>query len=410
VYGENPIGEANVSVQILDTNVDGLIIDAESEYEGKPDNATIYMEQIRTNHPNSFIAYTTFPIIDYHLNFPYLEFGKYCDAVMPQVYWKEIGVSPEGMINWMETQWNKWHNTWKESGNSLSVKPIVPIGQGWDVTGGEIEQFCDLIYNHGYIGVSLWRYGTMSMENWDAYANCFVLPQTGKVSVSNSYGTANQRTSGWTFPTSYNAPVFRRGKDNPTFILTLDNRIPAGYIYDALFEVYSPNNPDPITSIKSHFYYDDYSFAIIWCWTDSDGNTLDISNLPVGTYIVKGSLVNIDDPSGRIYIGSSRFYVIFDYNENIQSFVTWDKECGYLTGGDNNIYARGYDLHLYRSKIWKTAIEWVNGAVTIEEAVDKLSRLVRRIDGRMVYHHAGDNEKSVFGSDEYDNDFDGEID
>jgi len=175
VYGNDPIGEASVANQILDSGVDGFIIDAEAEYEGKPANATIYLENIRGGHPDSFIAYTTFPIIDYHTDFPYLEFGKYCDAVMPQDYWKEIGVMPEYMVEWMEEQWDKWHEIWEAGGYGDSIKPIIPIGQGWDVSGDEITRFCNLIYEHGYGGVSLWRYGTMTEENWEVYAECFVL-------------------------------------------------------------------------------------------------------------------------------------------------------------------------------------------------------------------------------------------
>ncbi len=176
VYGDDPIAEANISNQILDTGVDGFIIDAEGEYEGKPDNAITYLEKIREEHSDSFIAYTPFPIRDYHTDFPYLEFGKYCDAVMPQDYWKEIGVTPEYMVEWMEEQWDKWHTIWEGGGYGDSIKPIIPLGQGWDVSGSEITIFCNLIYDHGYGGVSLWRYETMTEENWKAYAECFALP------------------------------------------------------------------------------------------------------------------------------------------------------------------------------------------------------------------------------------------
>jgi len=183
VYGDDPIGEASVANKILDLGVDGFIIDAEGEYEGKPDNATIYLENIRAEHPYSFIAYTPFPIIDYHTDFPYLEFGKYCDAVMPQAYWKEIGVTPEYMVEWMEEQWDKWHTIWEAGGYGDSIKPIIPLGQGWDVSGSEITRFCNLIYDHGYGGISLWRYGTMTEENWEAYAECFA-PQITITSYS----------------------------------------------------------------------------------------------------------------------------------------------------------------------------------------------------------------------------------
>jgi hypothetical protein len=178
VYGGAPIGEAFVANSILNTGVDGLIIDAEEQYEAlmHPSTSAItYMQQIREEHPESLIAYTTFPIIDWHQNFPYLEFGRYCDAVMPQAYWKEIlsGVTPERMFEWMEEQWDKWHTIWKESGNGDSIKPIIPIGQGYAVSGSEIAVFCNLVHHSGYLGISLWRYDLITEENWQAYANCF---------------------------------------------------------------------------------------------------------------------------------------------------------------------------------------------------------------------------------------------
>ena len=163
--------EAAVSNKILDiSGIDGLIIDAEEEYEGegKGPIAENYMADIRNKHPSSFIAYSPFPIIDYHLWFPYIEFGRYCDAVMPQAYWKDIGVTPTEMVNWMNEQWDKWHETWKSGGYGDSVKPLIPVGQG-DVSGSEITEFCEPVLSR-YEGVSLWRYGTMTGGAWTAYA------------------------------------------------------------------------------------------------------------------------------------------------------------------------------------------------------------------------------------------------
>ena len=107
------------------------------------------------------------------MDFHYLEYGRYCDAVMPQAYWKDIGVTPEEMMEWMEEQWSKWHEIWEERGYRDSVKPIIPLGQGYEVSGDEITEFCNNVHEHGYRGVSLFRYGTMSDDAWEAYAECF---------------------------------------------------------------------------------------------------------------------------------------------------------------------------------------------------------------------------------------------
>lgn len=189
--------EADVSNKILDIpGIDGLIIDAETEYEGegKGPIAEAYMIDIRNKHPSNFIAYSTFPIIDYHLWFPYIEFGRYCDAVMPQTYWKDISVTPTEMVNWMDEQWDKWHETWKSGGYGDSVKPLIPIGQG-DVPGSEITEFCDVVLSQ-YEDVSLWRYGIMTSEAWSAYAAAGQANYYAKFLRMAQWLTSQQRANG----------------------------------------------------------------------------------------------------------------------------------------------------------------------------------------------------------------------
>jgi len=172
-WGIPGVSEADVSNEILDIlGIDGLIIDAEAEYEGegKGPIAEAYMIAIRSQHPSSFIAYAPFPIIDYHTWFPYLEFGKYCDVVMPQAYWQDIGVTPTGMVDWMNEQWDKWHAIWQSGGHGDSVKPLIPIGQG-NTPGSEVTEFCEAVLSR-YEGLSLWRYGIMTSGAWTAYAAC----------------------------------------------------------------------------------------------------------------------------------------------------------------------------------------------------------------------------------------------
>lgn len=174
VYGDDPIGEADIANRILDLGLDGFIVDAESAYEGKPLSAAIYMVSIRIHHPSRFIAYTTFPIISYHQRFPYVEFGRYCDAVMPQAYWQAIGVSPERMLEWMDSEWSQWEQIWRDTGNADAIKPIIPIGQGWNVSGDEIARFSDMVAAKGHSAVSLWVYHRMNPAMWEAYRASFV--------------------------------------------------------------------------------------------------------------------------------------------------------------------------------------------------------------------------------------------
>jgi len=225
---------------------------------------------------------------------------------------------------------------------------------------------------------------------------------TGTVSVSLN-GSVDDATQNWEYPTHYKAPVFRRGMDNPTFILTLDDQIPTGY--EALFEIYDANN-QLIAKHHSTNSPNPNEFDCLWKWDDDVfGFSLVPSSLPIGIYRVNASLVNINDPIDKHNIGSDEFYVIFEFDENQESFVTWDTEPGYWSGGVNDRH--DHSLHIYdHREILKNAIEWANGAVTTEDAVDDISELARRIDGQMVYHHALTDETWVFRLDEYDNDFD----
>src|SRR5687768_175533 len=88
-YGLNPLAEATVAIKCLDLGVDGHVFDAESEYEHLVNNAhaaETMLQMVRSRYPDKFLAHAPYPIIDLHKDFPYLTFGKYCDAVMPQVY------------------------------------------------------------------------------------------------------------------------------------------------------------------------------------------------------------------------------------------------------------------------------------------------------------------------------------
>jgi len=170
LYGVPGVSEADVANQILDIpGIDGLIVDAEDEYKGHSTEATQYMQAIRAEHPGSFVAYAPFPIIDNHTTFPYLEFGEYCDAAMPQAYWGEIGVGPVEMVDSMSAQWEKWHGIWQGGGHGDSVKPVIPIGQSYDVPASEITQFCNAAKSKGYEGMSLYRYGLTPDPVWAAY-------------------------------------------------------------------------------------------------------------------------------------------------------------------------------------------------------------------------------------------------
>ncbi|MDB6122573.1 MAG: hypothetical protein JWQ71_1566 [Pedosphaera sp.] len=166
VYGSNPTGEANVAINCLNLGADGFIIDAEGEYEVLANNsaaAAQFCQAIRAAYPDKFLAHAPFPYIQSHAGFPYVTFGVYCDAVMPQDYWGAIGISPATMVVNMDSKWKTWQNGLTGT-NRNAIKPIVPLGQSYaPVTGAEITTFANGIINDaspattgGYHGISFW--------------------------------------------------------------------------------------------------------------------------------------------------------------------------------------------------------------------------------------------------------------
>jgi len=205
IYGEHGAGyyktggwpeeEADVSNKIMSIDgIDGFIIDFEptkrGEYEyyvGSIENATKYLELIRKDHPkgNFFIAYAPYARVYKEHKPYYLNFSKYCDAVMPQAYWAMRPTDPETEIKRMEEgvegESEGWGRVYDEcTGERI---PIIPIGQGIklekgnDVTEDDVRTFCEKLYEKGYLGVSLFRYyfegKIIKDEVWEVYRDCF---------------------------------------------------------------------------------------------------------------------------------------------------------------------------------------------------------------------------------------------
>lgn len=192
-----PEGELDVQDQIMDLNPDGLIIDAEGTYETAPnkqDTALAYGELFKDSHPDKLLGHAPFPYVSLHSAFPYYEFGKYSDVVMPQAYWKTIGIAqtPEVMVEDLDDEWSALYDSWRGTSKADAIKPIVPIGQGYDpsvmnpLPAAEITRFYDLLNSDpdspspgGYGGVSFWSAQHHTAAQWTAIGNGTVGPRRG---------------------------------------------------------------------------------------------------------------------------------------------------------------------------------------------------------------------------------------
>jgi hypothetical protein len=226
VYGSDPAGEAAAAKAIIArANPDGLAIDAEGEYEALANNAaaaTTYCTTIKAAYPSLFMVHAPFPIVSYHSAFPYYTFGKYCDAVMPQDYWGAIKVTPTRMVQWQNDEWNTLYNGWKGTSKADGIKPIVPIGQGWNdastnfTSGADIQTFVTQLKTianpaspNGYKGVSYWSVQHHTADMWTGIAAAnigdpvFTVGQTVQVT-----GTGTSGLKAWSDSTSIAPATF----------------------------------------------------------------------------------------------------------------------------------------------------------------------------------------------------------
>ena len=221
--GLNIPGEVSVADYVFNQGADGFVFDAESEWESQNlANNTVLATQlcstVRAHWPNKFLAHSPYPYITYHSTFPYKEFGYYCDAVMPQDYWNEIGpptvTSPTDMVADMNSQYSNWQNGLTGKWTN-SIKPIVPAGQGWNTTNytttaAQITEFVRVLKTianpataGGYKGVNFFRAELHTLEMWDAIrtnsigntpTNAPVVENVASGGVSDQNATINWTT------------------------------------------------------------------------------------------------------------------------------------------------------------------------------------------------------------------------
>lgn len=210
----------------------------------------------------------------------------------------------------------------------------------------------------------------------------------GQIKVYNSNNVDNG-TSTWLFSTYYNAPVFRRAIDTPAFSLIFD---PYKYNlwgsdYDKIYiVVYDPSGKIidrrklPVLLVNNGKMP---SWYIETFWSNyQTGKLIPPEEIPVGEYTVKAYLANKDDTS-KIYIKGTKqtFYVIFDYYEDEDNYVCNTLGYNYF-GGKQHYFTpdygelENYYLHIFDNRIFKIAINEVNGETSRDKAAKKLLKLV----------------------------------
>jgi peptidoglycan hydrolase-like protein with peptidoglycan-binding domain len=160
VYGTDPVGEADAGAQAIKNGADCLLIDAETEYEGKYAQAQAYITELRKRiGPDFPVGLAGFPYVDYHPSFPYSVFLGTGGAQfnVPQMYWKDIGVSVDSV----------YAHTFLF--NRPYVRPISPLGQVYNSPPShQIVRFRQLQRYYGGAGVSWWDWQEAPRSAWIA--------------------------------------------------------------------------------------------------------------------------------------------------------------------------------------------------------------------------------------------------
>jgi hypothetical protein len=162
VYGTNPAGEANLGAEAVANGADCLVIDAESEYEGKYGAAQTYIADLRAKIGAAYpLGLASFPYVYYHTSFPYSVFlgpeGAQFNA--PQMYWKDIGNSVD----------TTYANTFIS--NRVYGRPIFPLGQTYSKPSAEeVVRFREEAPLYGAGGISFWDFQETPSSLWTALA------------------------------------------------------------------------------------------------------------------------------------------------------------------------------------------------------------------------------------------------
>jgi hypothetical protein len=148
-YGYYPDQEAQVAVKrISELHLDGYILDVEGEFKttfaaDAANRATTLCTLIRKSFPTYPLGFSSFRFPNYHQEFVWSVFYKYCDFNLPQVYWEQA------------------HNAGYQVKESLrqfklmSPKPLWPIGAtykngGWAPSEAEVTEFLDTCKAMGF--------------------------------------------------------------------------------------------------------------------------------------------------------------------------------------------------------------------------------------------------------------------
>lgn len=249
-FGVNISGEISIATGAMAKGADGFVIDAEAEWEPLANRASLATQLcngIKAAYPNRFLAHSPLPYISLHSAFPYKEFGKGCDAVMPQLYWMDLNKTPQQMVAEFNNEWRNWQDSLGAADRD-AVKPIIPAGQAYVIspqtyTNGHIKAFYEALKTNqtcvtvgGYRGINWWRTDLHTTAMWTEIRTNSIggsAPTDGSIVIDNTGATVVGTWSAGTASTDkYGADYRYKGQGTGAAWLQFTPSIPASGNYN----------------------------------------------------------------------------------------------------------------------------------------------------------------------------------
>ena len=152
VYGYEPLREAQKAIErIAKYDLEGYILNAEAAYKHRPTQATALMTYIRRAYPDLPLALSSYRFPNYHREFPFEEFLRFCDYNMPQVYW----IKNDNPVQ----QLHRCIEEYKQ----FTPVPMVPTGiacrdHDWQPTIQQMTDFHNETKDLGLPAISWWEW------------------------------------------------------------------------------------------------------------------------------------------------------------------------------------------------------------------------------------------------------------
>ncbi|WP_027416353.1 S-layer homology domain-containing protein [Aneurinibacillus terranovensis] len=156
-YLTDVAGEVDACAQAIQAGADWIVIDSESEINGKAAQVAQFGQRLRARFPNVTVGLSSFAIADYHSEVPYQEYAKFVDVMMPQIYWGEMGWDVGVAFQASVTSYKK------------IGKPIAPSGQAFgNVQPADMARFVQLCGNARFSHISWWDWQEASPSQLNA--------------------------------------------------------------------------------------------------------------------------------------------------------------------------------------------------------------------------------------------------